>query len=64
MKIRGKKQKNKSSLVLIGQQKFKLISRGEQLIYVDIKCLRRRDFVKPYDFKNTLVVHIKNLTTE
>ena len=37
--------------------KLKFVSSGEQLIYVDIKCLRRQDFVNPYDFKNTLVAH-------
>jgi hypothetical protein len=63
MKLRGKKNKQIKSCYN-WTTKFKFVSRGEQLIYVDIKCLRRRDFVKPYDFKKTLVVHIKNLTTE
>ena len=51
---RGKKGKTKTS-PSHWTTKFKFVSLGGQLIYVDIKCLRRRDFVKPYDFKKTLV---------
>ena len=48
---------NKKSSPSHWTTKLKFVSSGEQLIYVDIKCLKRQDFVKPYDFKNTLVVH-------
>ena len=53
MKLRGKKNQTDQVLLQL-DKKIKFVSRGGQLIYVDTKCLRRRDFVKPYDFKNTL----------